>query len=118
MQPVPTLHTAEAMKRPSTLPNTSSPRKAPKVQIYQEDELSNFQHKDVISCFADLCTRNAPKGYCYHKTDHYIINYNFVFHKESSFLSIREAIKVDQSLHVQIQLSGKPVPLSSWFVTV
>ena len=48
MQPIPTLHTAEAMKRSSTLPNTSLPRKAPKVQIYQEDELNNFQNKDVI----------------------------------------------------------------------
>ena len=117
MQPVPTLHTAEAMKIPSTLTNTSSPRKAPKVRNYPEDELSNFQNKDVISCFADLCSRNAPKGYCCHKTDHYIIYYNLVFHKESSFPSIREAIKVDQSLHVQLQLSGKPVPLLSWFVT-
>ena len=48
MQPVPALHTAEAMKRPSTLPNTSLPRKAPKARTYQEDELSNFQNKDVI----------------------------------------------------------------------
>ena len=39
-----------------------------------------------------------------------------MFHKESGFPSIREAIKVDQSLHVQLQLSGKPVPLPSWFV--
>ena len=117
IQPVPTLHTAEAMKRPSTLPNTSLPRKAPKVRIYQEDELSNFQNKDVISCFADLCSRNAPKSYCCRKTDHYIIYYNLVFYKESGFPSIREAIKVDQNLHVQLQLSGKPVPLPSWFVT-
>ena len=50
MQPVPTLHTAEAMKRPSTLPNTSLPRKATKVRIYQEDELSNFQNKDFMFC--------------------------------------------------------------------
>ena len=105
MPPVPTLHTTEAMKRPSTLPNTSLPQKAPKVRIYQKDELSNFQNKDVISCFADLCSRNAPKGYCCHKTDHCKIYYNLVFHKESGFPSIREAIKVDQSLHVQLQLS-------------
>ena len=32
MHPVPTLHNAEAMKRPSTPPNTSLPRKAPKVR--------------------------------------------------------------------------------------
>ena len=105
------------MKRPSTLPNISLPRKAPKVRIYQQDELSNFQTKNVISCFADLCSRNAPKGYCCHRTDHYVIYYNFAFHKESGFPLIREAIKVDQSLHVQLQLSGKPVPLPSWFVT-
>ena len=40
-----------------------------------------------------------------------------MFHKESSVPSIREAIKVDQSLHVQLQLSRKPVLLPSWFVT-
>ena len=40
-----------------------------------------------------------------------------MFHKESGFPSIREAIKFDQSLHVQLQLSEKPVPLPSWFVT-
>ena len=117
MQPEPTLYTAEALKRPSTLPNTTLRRKAPKVRMYQDDELSSFQNKDIITCFADLCSRDAPNNYSSHKTDDYAIYYNLFFDEESGFPSIREAIKVDKNLHVQLQLCSKPVPLPSWFIT-
>ena len=87
MQPVPTLHTAKALKRPSTLPNTTLPRKAPKVRMYQDDKLSSFQNKDIITCSADLCSRDAPNNYSSHKTDHYVIYYNLFFDEESGFPS-------------------------------
>ena len=41
----------------------------------------------------------------------------FFFDEESGFPSIREAIKVDKNLHVQLQLCSKPVPHPSWFIT-
>ena len=104
MQPVPTLHIAEALKRPSTLPNTTSPRKAPKVRMYQDDELSSHENKDIITCFADLCSRNAPNNYFYHETYDYVIYCNLVFDEKSGFPSIRKAIKVNKNLHVQRQL--------------
>jgi len=37
-QPVPTVHTQKALKRPSTLPTPRLPRKAPKQRVYQADE--------------------------------------------------------------------------------
>ena len=85
MQPVPTLHTAKALKRPSTLPNTTLPQKAPKVRKYQDDELSSFQNKDIITCFADLCSRDAPNNYSSHKTDDYVIYYNLFLMKRVGF---------------------------------
>ena len=111
MQPVPTLHTAEALKRPSTLPNTTLPRKAPKVRMYQDDELNSYENKDIITCFADLCSRDAPNNYFSHETYDYVIYYNLVFHEKSGFSSIREAMKVGKNLHEQLQLCSKPVPL-------
>ena len=51
-------------------------------------------------------SRNAPNGYCCHKTDIYAVYYNLLFLENSIFRSIRKAIKVDQNLHVKFQLCG------------
>ena len=43
LNPIPSIHTHEALKRPSTLRNPPAPRKPPKVRVFQEDELSIIQ---------------------------------------------------------------------------
>ena len=113
---MPTVHSNEALKRPSTLPNVSLPRKAPKHRIYQKDELDQFQSDDIIKSFDDLCCKSAPAGYRCYKTNDWIIFYNIAFHDKSGFPFVKEAIKIDRQMHVQLQLCGNSVPLPPWFV--
>ena len=113
---MPTVHSNKALKRPSTLPNVSLPRKAPKHRIYQKDELYQFQSADIIKSFDDLCSKSAPAGYQCYKTNDWIIFYNIAFHDKSGFPFVKEAIKIDRQMHVQLQLCGNSVPLPPWFV--
>ena len=48
MQPVPTIHTEKALKRPSTLPNAILPRKAPRKRNNQVDQINSFEDRDLI----------------------------------------------------------------------
>ena len=104
MQPVSTLQTAEALKRPSTLPNTILPRKAPKVRMYQDDELSSYETKDIITCFADLCSRDAPNNYFSHETYDYVIYYNLVFDEKSGFQFWFGFTAVEKSVPVSVSV--------------
>ena len=40
LNPVPTIHTDVAVRRPSTLPTPSTSRKPPKVRVFQSDQLA------------------------------------------------------------------------------
>ena len=40
-----------------------------------------------------------------------------MFDEETSFPTIKEAITVDEELHVELQYCECPVPLSTWFVS-
>ena len=113
---MPTVHSNEELKIPSTLPNVSLPRKAPKHWIYQKDELDQFQSADIIKSFDDLCSKSAPAGYQCYKTNDWIIFYNIAFHDKSGFPFVKQAIKIDRQMHVQLQLCGNSVPLPAWFV--
>ena len=83
-QPVPTIHSKEALKRPSVLPTSSSIRKAPKLRL-QKDELDIFQNDDIIASFNDLTAKNVPPGYLYHQTKDYVIYYHLVFEENCGF---------------------------------
>ena len=52
LQPYPTIHTEKALKRSSTLQVVAVPRKAPKIRVFQKDELEDF--KSGCSAFALL----------------------------------------------------------------
>ena len=86
LQPVPTVHSNKALKRPSTLPIMALPRKLPKPRVFQNDKLKQFQNKDVIQSFDDLCLKTAPAGYQCRKTNNFLIYYNTVFLKKVVFL--------------------------------
>ena len=51
---------------------------------------------------------NAPPGYQCYKTDVSLVFYNIIFAEETGFPIVREAIKVDKNLHVQLQKCGRP----------
>ena len=63
-----------------------------------------------------MCSKSAPAGYQCYKTNDWIIFHNIAFHDKSGFPFVKEAIKIDRQIHVQLQLCGNSVPLPPWFV--
>ena len=116
LQPYPTIHTGKALRRPSTLQAEAVPRKAPKIRVFQKDELKDFKSQDLIGNFADLSECNAPAGYKCHKDENCIIFYNVAINEKSGFPQVQEAIKIDKDLHVKLQFCSNSVPLPQWFV--
>ena len=62
MKPYPTVYTEKALKYPSSLQISAVPCKAPKVRIFQKDEIKDFKKQDIIYHFEDLSEQNAPRG--------------------------------------------------------
>ena len=89
------------------------PRKPPAKRTYQEDEINAFLSQDIIGDFSELNSTHAPPRFECTKTDNSIIFFNLTY--VDGFPVIFESIKVDQSLHVQLQFNGHPVPLPAWF---
>lgn len=114
-QPVPTIHTDKELKRPSVLPSPGIIRKKPKIRVYQKDELGDFENVDKIKSFSDLNENCAPASYLYHKTADHVVYYKLIF-KENGFPIIRDSIKVDKEMHVQLEVLSNPAPLPQWFV--
>ena len=102
--PVPTIHSEKALKRPSVLPCASIICKAPKIRLFQKDELGNFENDDIIKSFNDVTSKNAPPGYLCHQTKDFIIYYKIVFNEKSGFPVVQEAIKISNDLHVYLQI--------------
>ena len=100
---MPAINTKAALKRPSTLPTSSSSRKPPKVRVYQNDQLADFKEMDKITKFDDMTHSQAPAYYLFHKTLECIVFYNLDFYATTGFPKIFGAIKVDQDLHVKLE---------------
>ena len=89
------------------------PRKPPAKRTYQENEINAFLSQDIIGDFSDLNSTHAPPGFQCTKSDNSIVFFNLTY--VDGFPVIFESIKVDQSLRVQLQFNGHPVPLPAWF---
>ena len=85
------------------------PRKPPAKHTYQEDEINAFLSQDIIGDFSELNSTHAPPAFQCTKSDNSIVFFNLTY--VDGFPVIFESIKVDQSLHVQLQFNGHPVPL-------
>ena len=126
INPLPTFHSDEVRKRPSTLPTPVIPRKAPKTRLYREDQIGSFRDNDTISSFEDLTDKHCPPGFQYKKkqtswrgkvvSPNCVIYYNLKFDDKTSFPKVFEAIKVDKDLHVLLQFIGRSLPLPPWFI--
>ena len=91
-------------------------RKAPKIRLFQKDELGNFENNDIIKSFNDLTAKDAPLGYLCHQTKDYIIYYTILFDAKSDFPVVQKAIKISNDIDVYLQIEGNPVPLPQWFI--
>ena len=112
---IPSVHSDKALKRPSSLQTPSVPRKAPKLRVFQEDELALFNKTDLITSFDNLAENRSPPGYTYHKSNDVVLYYKIVF-QTNDFPIVEEAIKIDINLKVRQQFKGISVPLPAWFV--
>ena len=54
LDPIPTIHSREALKRPSVLTTPNIPRKQPKERALQPDQLQDFQESDQIIDFENI----------------------------------------------------------------
>ena len=115
LDPIPTIHSDSALLQPSYLYTPTTSRKSPKPRIYQKDQLDSFLTTDEIKSFDCRNEKHAPPGYSCHKTEQHILYYLLQFDDETAFPIVREAVKVDNNLHVQLQYCNNPVPLPQWF---
>ena len=115
LNPMPTMLTDEMKAMPQSVQPTSAapPRKPPAKRTYQEDEINAFLSQDIIGDFSQLNSTHAPPGFQCTKSDNSIVFFDLTY--VDGFPVIFESIKVDQSLHVQLQFNGHLVPLPAWF---
>ena len=115
VNPMPTMLTDEMKAMPQSVQPTPAapPRKPPAKRTYQEDEINAFLSQDIIGDFSELNSTHAPPAFQCTKSDNSIVFFNLTY--VDGFPVIFESIKVDQSLHIQLQFNGHPVPLPAWF---
>ena len=115
LNPMPTMLADEMKAMPQSVQPTPAapPRKPPAKRTYQEDEINAFLSQDIIGDFSELKSTLAPPEFQCAKSDNSIVFFNLTY--VDGFPVIFESIKVDQSLHVQLQFNGHPVPLPAWF---
>ena len=84
--------------------------------MFQEDETSKFLKIDTISNFEELNSSHSRMGFIAYKSENYILYYNLVYHEDTGFPEIKEAIKIDRDLRVYLQHESRPVPLPTWLI--
>ena len=104
------------MIKPSILPTQTDFRKPPKQRRIEKDELQGFLSTDTITNFTQLTAKPCPSGFEFKKHEDYILIYRIGFDIETHFPSIKECIRIDQNLHVQLQCNGNPIPLPQLFI--
>lgn len=113
--PVPTKFGPSGKKRPLVQPENGSWRKPPKVRNVEPDQFPEFQLQDALPKFSDIGENHCPLGFQVHKSESAVTFYKTVFN-ENNFPIISQAIKIDQDLHVKLQINGNPTPLPKWFI--
>ena len=96
LNPIPSINSAETLKRPSTLPTPVSKRNPPKKRIIQDDQLSSFRENDIIEDFDILSEKHSPNGFLFQKTEQSVIFYHLVYDEKTEFPHILETIKIDR----------------------
>ena len=118
LNPIPTIQSTIARKRPSSLLAMSEMRGPPKIRNIEEDQISDFNERDVIKNFKSIDpVKHRPKGYEAKVNSSSLLFYRTVFNEETDFPSVGAAILIDQNLHVKLQCNGAPVPLPKWFTS-
>ena len=81
------------------------------MRIHQEDHLSSFFARDETGSIDNITEKNVPPGYCFYKSYQTVVFYAIQFNEQTGFPIVREVIKIDQNLHVQLEYCNNTVPL-------
>ena len=104
MNPVPTIQSTAASKRPASLPPVTELRKPPKIRNVLPDEKPEFDDQDLIRCFNNIdIVKHFPTGYQGKKNESSLLFYRTDFNEKSGFPSISTGILIDENLHVKLQ---------------
>ena len=94
LNPVPSIHSEEFCKRPSTIPTPVIHRKLPKKRDFSIDEMQDFKENDTIFSFVELNEKHSPPGFQFRKTDDCVLYYNLQFDEKTSFPKVLECVRV------------------------
>ena len=86
------------------MPTQTDFRKTPKQRRIEKDELQDFLSTDTMTDFTQLTVKYCPSDFEFKKHEDYILIYRIVFDIETHFPSIKECIRIDRNLHVQLHL--------------
>ena len=92
--------------------STTTPNHLQSVPIKRMKSMHSFL-RTLLVTFLSLTLLMHHQGFNAPKSDNSIVFFNLTY--VDGFPVIFESIKVDQSLHVQLQFNGHPVPLPAWF---
>ena len=92
LNPVPSVHSEEVCKRPSTIPTPVIHRKLPNIRDFSNDEMQDFKENDTISSFDEPNEQHSPPGFQFRKTDDYVLYYNLQFDERTSFPKVLNVI--------------------------
>ena len=116
LNPIPTIHSELACKRPSTLTNVTDFRKPPKIRNVLPDQMNDFTASDTITDLKDIDTvKHCPPGFQCKRDEDHVLFYKLIFDKETDFPVVQECIRIDTDLHVKLLHNGNPIPLPKWF---
>ena len=65
--------------------------------------------------FDDLDSKYGPDGFEFRKQHDHVLYFKLEFDCDTGFPYIKEAIKIDDRLHVKLQYKNSPMSLPAWF---
>ena len=91
MNSIPTKHSKELLKIPSSLlPSSKITRKPPREGLIPNDKMDTFRERHTIMSLADLNETTAPDCFQFKKSNYHALFYNLVFDEETEFPIILE----------------------------
>ena len=118
INPVPSVQSSAAAKRPASFPPVTGLRKPPKIRNILPDQKKDFDNQDLIRSLNEIdVVKHCPAGYQGKKNESTVLFYRTDFDEKTGFASVIAGILIDKNLHVKLQCNGLPVPLPKWFVT-
>ena len=104
-------------KKTVSFANYKRIKKASETPTDYSSIIKDFLSADTRKDFIHLEEKFCLNGFEFKKkTEDYILIYRTVFNSEIHFPSIKECIRIDRNIHLQLLCDGNPIPLPQWFI--